>query len=742
MRQLTRFLLVGLILSVVGRAMAEKSVAPAWPLKFTSDEGVTTVYQPQLESFKDNRLTGRSAVSVQMKGAKTPVFGAVWLEGRVSIDRGTGMVTVTSVNVVDVKAPEASNDGFAKLKKYLSEQLTQTQFVIPLAQLTASLEGIGQSGGGDPGISTTPPEILFRTKPSVLLIMDGEPKTQPIQEGKLLQVVNTAEVLVQVSTGSFFYLWTDNGWIGADKLEGPWSVATTVPSPVEELGKKLAQNTPPPAKKEKKGANAPPDVIIRNGPAELFVSKGKPQFEPLKGVNLLHVANSDQNILMDIKSQDIYVVASGRWYKSKKTEGPWTYVASDKLPEEFSIIPPNSPRAGVLPFIAGTPEARDAVLDASVPQTAAVKKGPADVTVAYDGDPKWKAVEGMEKKEISYAENTSEAIFKVKNRYYLCKDAVWYEAAQPQGPWSVAVSIPPELNKLPPSCPNYQCSYVYIYESTPDTVYVGYTPGYMGCYVYGSCVVYGTGFYYPPYYGYGGAYYGRPMTYGYHAYYNPASGWGAVGYHGPNGGIAVSGPVGGWGKPGGPGGIGGPGNPGGPGGIGGPGKPGGPGGIGGAGRPGGPSAGQLPAQGGGSRGNLYNQANRGGAAVQPTTRPGGNGSSAGTRPANMGSPAGGKNNVYADPSGNVHRQNSGGGWESQSNGKWSPSQSSNMGQTGRDLDRQSQTRQNSSRSSYGGGYSGSRGSSGGGYSGSRGGGGYSGGSRGGGGGGGRGGGRR
>lgn len=126
------------------------------------------------------------------------------------------------------------------------------------------------------------------------------------------------------------------------------------------------------------------------------------------------MANSDQDILMDIKSQDIYVVASGRWFKSKKTEWPRTFVPSDKLPEAFSIIPPNSPRAGVLTFIPGTPEARDAVLDASVPQTAAVKKGPVNVAVAYDGAPKWKPVEGMEKSDVSYAENTTEAIFKVR----------------------------------------------------------------------------------------------------------------------------------------------------------------------------------------------------------------------------------------------------------------------------------------------------------------------------------------
>jgi hypothetical protein len=320
------------------------------------------------------------------------------------------------------------------------------------------------------------------------------PKTQPLDDGKLLQVVNTAEVLVKDPKSELFYLWTPQGWLGAGGLKGPWSWSDAVPPAVAALGKKVAGEG---AKAEKREKTAP-EVILRGAPAELFVTKGTPQYEPLAGTGLLHVKNTEQDILREIKSQDIYVVASGRWFKSQKTSGPWTFVPSEKLPSDFKVIPANSPRAGVRPFVAGTPEAKEAVLDAHVPQTAAVKRGPTDLKVEYDGAPKWTTVEGMEKKDVAYAENSPDAIFKVKNRYYLCREAVWYEAAKPEGPWSVAAVIPSELNKLPPSCPHYQCSHVYVYESTPDVVYCGYTAGYTGCYVYGATVMFGTGFYYPP----------------------------------------------------------------------------------------------------------------------------------------------------------------------------------------------------------------------------------------------------
>ncbi|HYJ33903.1 MAG TPA: hypothetical protein VE326_11850, partial [Candidatus Binatia bacterium] len=58
------------------------------------------------------------------------------------------------------------------------------------------------------------------------------------------------------------------------------------------------------------------------------------------------------------------------------------------------------------------------------------------------------------------------------------------------------------------------------YEATPDVVYVGYLPGYLGWYPYHGTVVYGTGY---RYHGWRGRhhYYPRRFTWGFHARYNP-----------------------------------------------------------------------------------------------------------------------------------------------------------------------------------------------------------------------------
>ena len=97
------------------------------------------------------------------------------------------------------------------------------------------------------------------------------------------------------------------------------------------------------------------------------------------------------------------------------------------------------------------------------------------------------------------------------------------------GPWVVADSIPSEIDTIPPESPVYNVKYVHVYDSTPEVVYMGYTPGYVGSYVYGDTVVYGTGYAYPAWTG--AYYFPWPLTWGFAPIYDPfycswGFGWG------------------------------------------------------------------------------------------------------------------------------------------------------------------------------------------------------------------------
>ena len=125
---------------------------------------------------------------------------------------------------------------------------------------------------------------------------------------------------------------------------------------------------------------------------------------------------------------------------------------------------------------------------------------------------------------MKYAVNTDKSVLLINDRYYCCDNAIWFESGSPGGPWLVSTEIPESVQEIPPESPVYNVKYVYIYDSTPDVVYVGYTPGYVHSYAYRGCVYYGTGYYYRPWYGV--HYYPRPVTYGYSVHWNPYTGWG------------------------------------------------------------------------------------------------------------------------------------------------------------------------------------------------------------------------
>jgi hypothetical protein len=162
--------------------------------------------------------------------------------------------------------------------------------------------------------------------------------------------------------------------------------------------------------------------------------------------------------------------------------------------------------------VPGTGPAKEALIANSIPQTATITRSEAQLQIKYDGDPQFNNIEGT---ELQYAVNTAIPVIRVDHdNYYAVENAVWFVGPEPVGPWAVATSVPAAIYSIPPSSSLHYVTYVKVYRSTPDVVYVGYTPGYYGTVVSSATttVVYGTGWYYPPYVGH--YWYGAPYTYG------------------------------------------------------------------------------------------------------------------------------------------------------------------------------------------------------------------------------------
>jgi hypothetical protein len=218
--------------------------------------------------------------------------------------------------------------------------------------------------------------------------------------------------------------------------------------------------------------------------------------------------------------REAYLWLSGRWFKAKSLEGPWTHVAPQDLPADFAKIPPGAAQAVVLASVPDTSQAQLAVLANSVPATATVNRRDARIELAYDGEPKFKPIEGT---HLSYAVNAQLPVVVASSNYYALDNGVWFTAPAATGPWAVAAEVPEEIYTIPPNSPVYYATFARVYQSTDDEVEVGYTPGYLGAYEEDGTVVYGTGWDYEPWYG--DDYYDWGWTWGYSYWYVPWYQW-------------------------------------------------------------------------------------------------------------------------------------------------------------------------------------------------------------------------
>ncbi len=532
--------LAAALFGLVAWPRAGLSVVPEWPHTIESKHGKIVLYQPQLESLTENRMHARSAFMIDPSGEKASVFGAAWFDCKLLTDRDTRTAELVDVTVTEIKLPEASDEQIGKLRGFLEQEVESWEMVIPLDQLLASLEETEGRGKTDEGLRHEAPRVLYASEPTVLVLIDGEPKRQATDDKSVERVVNTVFLVLYETSKQAYYLQGGRLWYAAEEIEGPWKHEKSPPASVRKYAEKLVDAKSQAADSVYEGGDEPVQVWVSLTSAELIESAGEPEFAPVDSTQLLYVKNTESDLLLHIPSQQYYVLISGRWFTTRSLpDGPWSFVANDALPEDFARIPRDSDVASVRASVAGTPEAHEAVLDNSIPQTAEVDRKTASVEVKYDGEPKFEKVEG---KEVYYATNTDKSVLLIREKYYCCDQAIWFVADGPSGPWVVCDKIPEEVYSLPPSCPVYNVKYVYVYDSTPDVVYIGYTPGYVGSYYYGGCVVYGTGWYYRPWYS-PYYYYPRPVTYGFGVHYNSYSGWSfsfGVGVGGPYGWVGVS----------------------------------------------------------------------------------------------------------------------------------------------------------------------------------------------------------
>jgi hypothetical protein len=512
-RRLSQGILAGALVALAGFHTPTAGQTMTWPQQLTDPEGTVDIYQPQFETFKGNTVTGRAAVGLTAPGKQTPVFGAFWFSAAADVDQAADKVTLRDIKVTNVRWPNMTPALEQRFKEVVGASVPIAGLHLSYEAFSASLATAEREKKSMAELKNDPPAILFSKDLAVLLLFDGEPRFKDIENSPYESAMNTPLAVVREKKSGTCYLTSGALWYTAKAPLGPWQVTANPPAD-------LAKNMP----KDESGEPAPkvpPRIVAASAPTEVISTDGEPSWKWLPGGKLLYVENTETPWVRELETQQIYVLLSGRWFRAKATDGPWTFVRADQLPPAFKEVPSGSDLGGIRASVAGTEEAEDALLDAEIPQTTAIKRDEAKFESQYDGSPKFEKIPGM---NVSYATNTGAQIIQVGSKFYAADNGVWFVANSPSGPWTVASEVPEqEIQQIPPSSPAYNVTYLHVYQSTPSMVYMGYTPGYMWSFPYYGVPVYGTGYYYPPYYG--AYYYPRPPTWGFHVGYNPWTGW-------------------------------------------------------------------------------------------------------------------------------------------------------------------------------------------------------------------------
>src|ERR1022692_956919 len=502
--------------SATPAAASDQEVTPAgdeltWPREFQDNGTKVDIYQPQIEKWEGTDFETRSAVAITPVGSKEPLYGVFWMKARADVDKAARVVTLNDIEVTKAtfpSVPEFQNEYLAIIRKH-----------VPTVSKTVALDHVEASyaiseavkKGRTVPVKNDPPRIIYSTTPSLLVLVDGPPVLRPVPNLDVQRVINS-QALILKSVGPF-YLNASDHWYQATDIEGPWTLTANPPAVLEAARQAAVTDVsidlmPP-------GTNAvttTPALFVSTVPAELIQTEGAANLVPIEGTDLMQVQNSDNALFFYDSNQRYYVLLSGRWFNAKSPEGPWEFVPYKQLPKDFAKIPPTHPKANALVSIPGTSQANEAVIANSIPQTATVQRREAKLELTYDGAPQFKAIEGT---PLLYAINTAVPVIEADaHTYYSVQNGVWFVASSATGPWAVATSVPAIIYSIPASSPLHYVTYAQVYGSTPDEVYVGYTPGYLGTEICPDhVVVYGTGWYYPPYIG--NYWIGWPCTYGF-----------------------------------------------------------------------------------------------------------------------------------------------------------------------------------------------------------------------------------
>jgi hypothetical protein len=494
-----------------------------WPMVL-EDEGETVVLQqPRMTGWENFRtLSGQIPFELRTTPGQPPVRGSTGFEAETVVHFEDRTIRLHELRLSAARLDAGTAD--PALHRRLSDAVAGRFKSMDMDALVRGLPAdfqVPEQASPPHQLNFQPPRIVVSKRPARLMLIDGPPALAPVSGTGIEFVVNTDWSVFRHETSGRWFILDSGRWLMNSMLSsGSW--LNTVDLPEDFLTLQVSSDWPevaaamPPVKVTEQ----PHRIIISYEPAELVLIDGEMVLEAVGSGGLEYVSNTGRDLFR--WSGRWYLLAAGRWFHTKNVDRKW--YAVKELPAVFANIPEDHPRGRVLAAVPGTPAARLARIEASIPRTARISLADAsELEIPYAGEPSFVEIQGT---GLRRAENTPFQVIQHNNFFYLCHEGAWYSSGGPAGPWQPAHEVPEAIYTIPPTDPAFNVTFVRLDSFDDSSGQAAYksTGGYYSRYWTGSSMVYGTGWYYPGYYN-RSVYWRYPPTYGY--------GWGGWGPYYP-----------------------------------------------------------------------------------------------------------------------------------------------------------------------------------------------------------------
>ncbi|HXD78609.1 MAG TPA: hypothetical protein VN616_12415, partial [Puia sp.] len=384
----------------------------AWPRPVSLADGAAIyINSLQPDSLSGDILAFRAAFMLVTRGGKDTLYGSFHALAVISVSRNDRTFAIRTANVLSMQLAEKVNpDTLDYWKDAMECGLPTAEKDVPVDELLAC-RTTAFDPQTQPRLGHTPPRIIFVEKPTALAQIDGIPQFRRHRQWNIGVLANSPNVIIS-GDNAWFYLYGGHHWYIAPMSEGPYHQTTEVTPAMRQVT--LAVEADNKTGSGRTGFPQDPrgtvkDVVVSLVPAELIQTRGTPVYSAIKGTGLRYVTNTDNDIFLDTTGHRFFLLISGRWYSAERlVGGTWSYVAPDSLPAGFSRIPEGSPKDNVLASVSGTEAAREALLDAAIPQTARIRRNTTTGGAAYDLGPRFRPIDGT---RLQYAINSTMPVF-------------------------------------------------------------------------------------------------------------------------------------------------------------------------------------------------------------------------------------------------------------------------------------------------------------------------------------------